>query len=136
MNTGYNSYYALGYVTKHINCPHIIARYVLNEPRVFRDITDNLIDRVLLYVNNLLSIDYILYASNNTSHVFTQVINAVKLTDNLDSSEFYEWFKSQHPNLPNYDEKFIYQNVLYEMQFQCNTINIELFTQKYSQYSE
>jgi len=133
----YNPYYALGYITKHIGCPHLIAKYVLNEPRVFRDITDQLIGRVLSYVKDLLNIDYILYASNNTQYVFTQVLIAVKLTDNLESSEFYAWFiKDQEGNPESNDEKFICRNILHELQFQTNENNRQLFAKKYSQYLE
>jgi len=148
----YDPYYALGYIAKNIDYSQLIIQFVIDEPRIFREITKEFIDRILLYTEGKLNIDHIIYASVNNPLIFSKVINAIKLTDNLMYSEYYEWFLQDElvniqsytyfiSNLPDGDdrkvseERFIYQNILFEMRYVPNSSdNYKLFTDKYKYF--
>lgn len=90
----YEPYLCLGYIAKHINSKELIIQIVLDEPKIFRDITIEFIDKVLEYTCGKLNIDYIMYSSVNTHSIFAKVLDAINLTDNIVDSEYYQWFIS------------------------------------------
>lgn len=141
------------FLIDNIDNPDILLTYVLNYPQVFRYIPEDLIDRVLQYTVDQLDLDCIIYSSINSLTVFEKVLNAIKLTDNLANSEYYEWFiscyKTNNPTifemyvqwvncLKDDDPKkireirFICENIIYELSQLEDQSRVELFKQKYA----
>ena len=138
----YNERFYMELLDRFINKDNeLLSKVIIDEPRIFRHIPLKYIDEILTYTEGKLNLDHIIYSSCNSIEVFTKVLDAINVIDNILDSEFYDYFLEvnyiKKPNTFDNETKFIIENMIHEFKFYIKSDNdmvnkIKIVENKYS----